>query len=72
MAGYQFHLGTSRLTVQWNSENLLDEDFSESNGNYTRLRIRSGIPRSFFGRYGRNFERGACKEMSRSTEDSNG
>jgi len=32
MAGYQFHLGTSRLTVQWNSENLLDEDFSESSG----------------------------------------
>jgi iron complex outermembrane receptor protein len=49
MAGYQFHLGASRLTVQLNIENLLDEDFFESSGDYMRSRIRPGIPRSFFG-----------------------
>jgi len=49
MAGYQFTMGVSRVTLQLNVDNLLDEDFFESSADFGRARIRPGAPRSFFG-----------------------
>jgi len=49
MAGYQFKVGKSKITAQFNVDNLLDKKYFPSSIGFGRARIDVGAPRTFLG-----------------------
>ncbi|MGH8472614.1 MAG: TonB-dependent receptor domain-containing protein, partial [Gammaproteobacteria bacterium] len=55
MAGYQWKAGPSRVTVQFNIENLLDKDYFYSSTGDRIGGAHFGAPRTFLGSVGLEF-----------------
>jgi len=49
MASYEFKVGKSKITAQFNVDNLLDKEYFPSTTGFGRNRIAVGTPRSFLG-----------------------
>jgi len=49
MAGYKFKVGKSKVSAQFNVDNLLDKEYFPSSIGFGRSRIDVGAPRTFMG-----------------------